>query len=259
MRDLEDTLKLCEELRDRIENQLYGEWELEENSFNIAVQAIFRLGFNTYKCIGLLLPELYYEQSSILLRNLWELSLNVHWIKLKPEERAKQFLGFTVVEFRKSLERIKQENNSLSISGLENVLNQYDKALERNLSAYQFLDKKGKTRQFKDFTNLSVEQRARELGQDWLSQYNRIYRLTSAYVHNSPGVVFFSGNISPSEAQAIEDDNTILSLPDEDKKRTEIVALYSISIMIELYQLMCSIIELDDSAYIEEFRRRLSE
>ena len=57
--------------------------------------------FNTFKAISLLLPEIYHESGVVVLRQLWEVSLNLHWIAEDPVSRAQDFCGFTLVEHRK--------------------------------------------------------------------------------------------------------------------------------------------------------------
>lgn len=58
----------------------------------------FNFCFNTYKAIGLLLPDVYYEHGGALLRIMWEATLNLAWVAIGPIERSRAFLQFTVVE-----------------------------------------------------------------------------------------------------------------------------------------------------------------
>ena len=44
----------------------------------------FVYAFNTYKALGLLLPELYHESGAVVFRQFWEVSLNLHWIERDP-------------------------------------------------------------------------------------------------------------------------------------------------------------------------------
>src|SRR5256885_1951216 len=60
----------------------------------------------SYKAIGHLLPDGYYEQGFALYRMLWEAGIGLEWISRDPEARSRQYAGFTAVEYqRRSEER----------------------------------------------------------------------------------------------------------------------------------------------------------
>ncbi len=58
---------------------------------SLVANTSFVYAFNAYKAVSLLLPELYHESGAVVLRQLWEVSLNLHWVGADPEPRAQDF------------------------------------------------------------------------------------------------------------------------------------------------------------------------
>lgn len=100
---LEPLIKGHAELRDHIARRVHGEHEMEATLYALVAMKIFGYVFNTYKAIGLLLPDRYYEQGMSLFRTMWESSANLFWIQRDPEVRAKRFTEFTAAEFGRFL------------------------------------------------------------------------------------------------------------------------------------------------------------
>src|SRR5258706_14503237 len=73
-----------------------------DSLYAVVLLQSFLFGFNTYKALGIILRELYYEQASVLVRILWETTLNLAWVNEDPPKRARLFYQFTVVEKGKS-------------------------------------------------------------------------------------------------------------------------------------------------------------
>jgi len=222
------------DFRDRIAAKVHGEWEFESHSFGLVLVTVFRHSFNLYKAIGLLLPDLYYEFESSLLRSLWEISLDLHWIAQDPDNRSRLFLNFTLVEYRKTLTLSDQQK--------------FDHAAATYLKDFQFTDKKRKKRFYSEFLNLKPVDVAKRLGKDWEIEYDRIYKLSCAYVHGSPGVILFPLNVMP-EGQGP-------SL-DIDKERTTKTAIWAMAIMAKLYTLFCAEVGMDDSEYLTNLEKKV--
>ena len=55
--DLSKVLELFDEFRDRIYEQNSGHLEIEHSLYSIVAMKLFGFAFNTYKAIGLLLPQ----------------------------------------------------------------------------------------------------------------------------------------------------------------------------------------------------------
>lgn len=85
--------------------EVLGERSQSNELWPFVAIASFSYCFNAYKAIGIILPQLYHESGSVLLRQLWEASLNLHWIELDAENRAKDFCNFTVIELRKGMQK----------------------------------------------------------------------------------------------------------------------------------------------------------
>src|SRR5437867_3019584 len=74
-------LKKYIELRDTTANSLHGEHKINPQMWPFIAFASFAYAFNVYKAIGLVLPDLHRESGAVMLRQLWEVSLNLHWIE----------------------------------------------------------------------------------------------------------------------------------------------------------------------------------
>jgi hypothetical protein len=58
---LTQVIETYNNFRDRITEKTCGEWEFESSiEFGLVLTRMFSYGFNTYKAIGLLLPDLYW-------------------------------------------------------------------------------------------------------------------------------------------------------------------------------------------------------
>ena len=135
--------------------------------------------FNTYKALSLLLPELYHESGAVVLRQLWEVSLNLHWIGVDPEPRAKAFCSFTIMEYRKLIQK----------SGDSTPLKDFDDVTAQLQSNFRYQDGKGRNRTHGNFTAANIHDRATELGDPWDHEYELFYHLTSMHAHGAPGAV----------------------------------------------------------------------
>jgi len=222
------------DFRDRIAAKVHGEWEFESHGFGIVLVKIFERSFNLYKSIGLLLPDLYYESASSLLRSLWEISLDLHWIAQDPDNRSNLFLNFTQVEYRKNLTLVDQQK--------------FDIEAASYLADFQYIDKKGKKKFYKEFSNLTPVDVAKKLGKDWEIEYDRIYKLSCAYVHGSPGAILFPLYVVQEGQEPSSD---------IDRERTTKAAIWAMAIMAKLYTLFCTEVGLDDSEYLADLEKKV--
>lgn len=153
---------------------------VESESLPVLVaNASFGFAFNSFKAINLLLPLLFYEAASPVVRQMWEVSLNSHWMFADADRRVTEFCGYTIMEYRKLLQRQAKGGR----------LEQFDEAARAFRLKYSFTNRSGKERQYPNYSNLTAEQRARELGEPWRSDYTHIYNLTSMYAHGAPGAI----------------------------------------------------------------------
>ena len=141
--------------------------------------ASFVYAFNVFKAIGLLLPGLYFEAAAAIVRQLWEVSLNLHWVMVDADQRATIFCGYTMMEYRKFLQR---QNNDVEVAS-------FDEATKAFQAQYSFTDRNGRERKCVNYSNLSVQQRADQLGEPWSWDYLMVYNLTSMHAHGAPGAI----------------------------------------------------------------------
>ena len=78
---LDDVLSQHEAVRDATTERVHGELDIEYEPWPYIATLSFTYAFNAFKAGGLLLPQFYCEAAAAVLRQLWEVSLNVHWLE----------------------------------------------------------------------------------------------------------------------------------------------------------------------------------
>lgn len=146
---------------------------------SLVANASFIYALNAYKAIGLLLPHLYHESAAVVLRQLWEVSLNLHWLALDPPTRAQDFSNFTVMEGRKIIQT----------SGNKEEVAAFDEATKRFQSRFWYQDGRKRRRAHSNFATSTVHDRAAELQGPWPTEYELFYSLTSMHAHGAPGAI----------------------------------------------------------------------
>lgn len=106
-------------VRDAIGESMHIEHELNPDLKSLVLMRSFVYSFNAYKVLGHLLPDLFHETGAVALRQLWEVSLNMHWIAIDPDDRSHAFCNFTLIENRKNIIKSgKGARRNLAISTL---------------------------------------------------------------------------------------------------------------------------------------------
>ena len=173
--------------------------------------------FNTFKAISLLLHQMYHESGAVVLRQLWEVSLNLHWIGIDPEVRARDFCGFTLLEKRKLIRK----------SGDSKSLEDFDTATREFQEQFRYDDKRGRTRIQSSFAAANIHDRAGELDEPWISEYELIYDLASMHAHGAPGAILHGMFLA--------------QYPDSDERERDaaaIVAIQAIKVIVRNVQLL---------------------
>ena len=170
------TLEHFDIIRDAIAGTPYVQ---SHDNVTLVANNSFVYAFNAYKSISLLLPELYHESAAVVLRQLWEVSLNLHWVGEDPETRSQDFLNFTSVNYRKTIQK----------SDSPERLPDFDAATEKFQSNFRFTDRRGREKLRTNFAGDNVASRAKKLGEPWKREYELVYHLTSMHAHGSPGAV----------------------------------------------------------------------
>lgn len=211
-------------LRDEIGSLLHVEHDCNPELWPFIALASVSYAFNIYKSIGLVILHLYHESGSVLVRQLWEVSLNLHWMERDPENRPRDFGEFTVMEIRKSMQK----------TGSSTSISEFDDATMRYQQQFRFKDKNNKNQIHSSFAACNVEKRAGEIGDPWMTDYNLLYHLTSMHAHGAPGAVLLQHFTAHSK-----DPET------KEKNSTALVAYISMKIMVANIRLMvrCGILK----------------
>jgi hypothetical protein len=141
------------------------------------VNRSFLYACNSYKAIGVLLPESYYESGTAVLHQLWAVSLNLHWIEIDAARRAYEFSSATMMEHRKL--SVQMKSFELLDSAGENT--------DEYRSGPKSRDSHGGKKPQSCFAALHMHDRAAELGNPWEKELELIYNLTSMHAYVSPG------------------------------------------------------------------------
>jgi hypothetical protein len=167
------------EIREATRQLMYTEHELAPDLATFVSMISFIYAFNTYKALGLLLPEHYHESGAVVFRQLWEVSLNMHWIERDPLPRAQDFCNFTVMEYRKLIHK----------SGDAAQLQDFDSATSQFQARFHYRDKKGRNQKHCIFAMKTIYDRADELREPWKREYELVYNLASHHAHGAPGAI----------------------------------------------------------------------
>jgi hypothetical protein len=167
------------DVRDATARSIHIEHELAPDVATFVSMISFVYAFNTYKALGLLLPHFYHESGAVVFRQLWEVSLNLHWIERDPLPRAQDFCNFTVMEYRKLIQK----------SGDPSPLQDFDDATSAFQARFRYRDRKGRDQKHSVFATKSTHDRADELGDPWKREYELVYHLASLHAHGAPGAI----------------------------------------------------------------------
>lgn len=185
---LETVLRRHTAVREAVALAVHREIEAERKLWPIVAMLSLVYSFNVYKAIGLVLGERHYEAAAPMLRQLWETSLNLHWIELDPDARAQDFCNFTALEYRKQLaRRASGDLDPENVLGAPS-LQEFDRVARRFQEKF-FTDRGGRRRPHGNFSAKDVQSRARQVGDPWKGEYSLVYDLASSHAHGAPGAV----------------------------------------------------------------------
>lgn len=244
--DLDKIIACCSELLERMHVKNAGEFEVDNTIYSIVAFKLFGYALNTFKSIYYLLPHTVYEQASALYRTLWETGVNFEWISLKPEVRAERFISFTAVEYQNFLQRriraARRAKNEKAALALTQQLTAFQQVLERRLGQFRFSDKTGRKRTLTRFSAPSLEALVRELGGEWIEEYDHEYALSCTYTHGAPGAVLFP-IFDTSEHEIGKAQST---------ERAGIVGAGAIDVMTRIYRRWLAVRSMEDEAFLHE-------
>lgn len=247
--DLEPLIAGHAELRDHVAVRVHGQHEMEASFYSIVAMKLFGYVFNTYKAIGLLLPDHYYEQGMSLFRTMWESSANVFWISRDPEPRARLFLEFTAAEHRRFLST---RRAFFAARGVEDISDpifpqSIAEALARQVAQFQRADRKNRLRTHERFSGPSLESVVQELGEPWTEEYITSYKLACGYTHGAPGAILFPLYAPEGDESAFER---------IDHERTTMLAAMSMKLMERAFSLYAPAIGGTEHGFFEDLNSR---
>lgn len=184
----------------------------------IVLNVSFVYSFNAYKAIGLLLPNLYHESAAVVLRQLWEVSLNMHWIAVDPPTRARDFCNYTAIEFRSLIK--KHSNDSKS-------LDDFDELTSRFQERFHYNDARGRSRTRPNFSTASICDRANKLKGPWPLEYKMVYGLSSMHAHGAPGAILYAIFLQQYSHPEVRERNS-----------AALIAMLSVNVMLRNVELL---------------------
>src|SRR5207253_1190607 len=92
---------------------------------------------------------------------------------------AQDFCNFTVMEYRKLLQR---SGNSSSVEDFDDATNEFQ-------AKFRYRDNKGRNQKHGVFALKNIHDRAEELGDPWKREYELVYNLASLHAHGAPGAI----------------------------------------------------------------------
>lgn len=236
---LEEILSRHSAVSQAVARTVHREIKIPGDLWPVVLVAYFTYAFNVYKALGLILADRHYEAGTVLLRQLWETSLNIHWIDRDPEIRSQDFCNYTLIEFRKILAR--RESGDLDIAKHFSApsLKEFDQMAENHQAKY-FTKTAKRKRPQKSFSLLNAQDRARQLGEPWQREYGLLYDLGSHHSHGGPGAVLRPLFLSdPQRREAAEIDATAL------------LALQSIDLIVRDVHVWTRTLQLDRPTEVE--------
>jgi hypothetical protein len=108
------------------------------------------------------------HQASSHVRLYCESLITLKYVSLDPDKRADLFWGYSDIE-------------AYEITLIKTFKEKYKSASQ----IYSFIDKKGRTRPFKNWCNKTIASQASECGPAFKRLYELVYRQMSSYIHGS--------------------------------------------------------------------------
>jgi hypothetical protein len=247
--DLEPLLSGHAELRDHVAVRVHGQHEMAATLYSIVAMKLFGYVFNTYKAIGLLLTDRYYEQGMSLFRTMWETGANLFWIDRDSETRAKLFLEFTAAEHKRFLSTRREFFKGRGVKGAADPVfpEVIQRVLDQQLAQFQKADRTNRLRTQHRFSGPSLENVVQELGEPWAEEYLTSYKLACGYTHGAPGAILFPLYAPKGDASVFER---------TDLERTTMLTAVSMKLMERVFLLYAPVIGGANSGFFDDLHKR---
>jgi hypothetical protein len=219
------------DIRDATTDLMHTEHELPTDLPTFIGLISFVYAFNTYKALALLLPELYHESGAVVFRQLWEVSLNLHWIERDPVTRAQDFCNFTIMEYRKLIQ----------VSGESSQLQDFDDATGKFQARFRYRDSRGRNQKHAVFALKTIHDRADELGEPWKREYELVYNLACMHAHGAPGAILQPHFLQYYSAPEVRERNAVC-----------LIAIQSINVLLRDLRLLVRLGVIGDCDVVEK-------
>jgi len=167
--------------------------EQTKDDYEKTILLLFSQIRTRYFCSLRLVELSFVQEATLLTRSLFELVLNIEYIKIGGEIKAKQFLDFVVFEQYRMFERnyrlALKDNPAEALLLLDKMkeLEPQFKAIKRKF----ITSKHGKEKDFESWHNLKIRNLAEVIdknygGENYLFSYETLYRHSSGITHGSP-------------------------------------------------------------------------
>jgi hypothetical protein len=144
---------------------------------------------STYTAIYVLLRAELIHQAAAHVRLACEALITLSYIAQAPEKRVPLFLGYSRIESYELVESMLTHERQLArashVARAERMLKALAADYELAKPTYTFRDRNGKSRPFRNWCNVTLDEQARACGGELPRIYKVVYSQLSAYVHGS--------------------------------------------------------------------------
>jgi len=162
---------------------------LADTPFKKILLCAINKDISTLKAIYILLRCELIHQASSHVRLLCESLIMLKYISMEPESRSDLFWGYADIEAYEIASSILEWESSIAnpihVERLRAFQNSISGKYEKAKQTYTFKDKRGRSRSFSNWCNVSISAQARECGPDYQRLYELVYKQMSSYIHGS--------------------------------------------------------------------------
>ena len=130
----------------------------------------------------------------IIARSMFEVDITAHFISQKPKERAERYIDYNKILRKKELEALKKHSQNESSTWKEIIKmmlkeiycpkeQEINTEYEKIKNDFEFIDRKGKTRKFNNWSKLTLREMAEAV--DHKEAYDFIYVRLSNFTHGN--------------------------------------------------------------------------
>lgn len=114
----------------------------------------------------------------------------------------------------------------------------FETTVKNELGEFGFRDRKGKLKWRKRFSSPTLDEVIREIGGEWVDEYDRDYALGSAYTHGAPSGILFPLQHNPELTNLW------------DLERSALMGILTMHVMMRVDRLWLACRGIDDTEYL---------